>query len=544
MSKDTLRISREEWVKTATSEQCDAMTAMLLDYRFEGDNLISMWWKIFRELGFKHDGTKYELPESAPLSGIFEGNELYERLDQFAIPQLTSTFQEVSPIPEVVVTRKEDDIVVEWWRKLRDEMIFRRFHPAIEKIKAKPRKKGSRTKPTISSKVSQPKRKATTGSDSGAELFMKRQRKRSLKHKGTEDNEVDTQVIFPTVEEYTKVANYDLTGVGSREESYANNFGQWKFLCSTNQSLLFFGAGSKRTLLNRFADEELEKDGDVLIVDGFDKDVTIEGILDLIVCYWLEGKEPGHNRYDVHLRDFHDPLGAHFYPVRGDLSIVQRAVAIGQALAQSTVNTLRPLYLVLHNIDGVGLRNPTAQEALASLVSQSKTIMGLNSLRLIASVDHVNGPALLWDSLTCFRFSWIWKQVNTHRPYIEEVTESKISDSLPKLTQRKRSAENATEESVFAVLTSLAPRITEVLKELASLQLGMPTDQGERWVNYRDLLRQCRHAMCVSNDNQLRNFLGELIDHGIVERNEGSTPSYCVPYSNDKLEQIINYERE
>jgi hypothetical protein len=57
--------------------------------------------------------------------------------------------------------------------------------------------------------------------------------------------------------------------------------------------------------------------------------------------------------------------------------------------------------------------------ALASLVSYSATVRGLNGggFRLVACADHVNVPALLSTSA---QFSWIWKALHTHRPYVEE----------------------------------------------------------------------------------------------------------------------------
>ena len=57
---------------------------------------------------------------------------------------------------------------------------------------------------------------------------------------------------------------------------------QWKFLLSTNHCLLLYGFGSKRFLLNEFANE-LKSSGDVLTLDGNDPDIDIESILDVIV---------------------------------------------------------------------------------------------------------------------------------------------------------------------------------------------------------------------------------------------------------------------
>jgi hypothetical protein len=119
-----------------------------------------------------------------------------------------------------------------------------------------------------------------------------------------------------------------------------------------------------------------------------------------------------------------------------------------------------------------------------------------------------------------------------------------MNNPLPKTSQRKRIAEdddNATETSIFAVLTSLAPRHAESLEQLASLQLNADGNEIEEWVDYTALLRQCELKCIVSTDNQLRYFLKELSDHGIVESHT-QKPAYRIPYSKDKLKQILNFK--
>jgi hypothetical protein len=219
--------------------------------------------------------------------------------------------------------------------------------------------------------------------------------------------------------------------------------------------------------------------------------------------------------------------------------------------------------LILHNIDGVGLRNATAQEALAVLVSHSTTLRGLNAVRLVTSVDHVNGPALLWDSSTCAQFHWIWKPVHTYRPHIEEVTQGTHTDekaSSKVLPSHRRDTHAPTEhKAIFTVLASLAPRHTEALQQLAGLQanqLATATrqkhsnnkksshDSSSSWVNYKTLFRQCQHKCVVHADEQLRRFLQELKDHGVVEQSSGDDAevlSYRIPHAAQTLKDILDF---
>ncbi|KAL3937470.1 MAG: hypothetical protein SGARI_002116 [Bacillariaceae sp.] len=390
--------------------------------------------------------------------------------------------------------------------------------------------------------------------------------------------------------------NHDDIAAIEEDYSSSSSFEEWRFLVSTNHSLLLYGAGSKRHLLQRFAQEELDQDGDVLEIDGFDEDVTIEGILDILVDHWLDGREPSSSSIDlyrVHTGNSNSNAGhdnttttTPYYPLQGDGYLIQKTVAIARRIAAIvSSSTLRPLYLVIHNIDGLALRNPTAQEALSVLVSQSTTTSssGLNAIRLVASMDHINAPALLWDSLTRHRFQWIWRQVDTQRPYVEEVLQSSQVGSDNKKRRTKSSRSNnknnkfssygadvledpaAQRDSIFSVLKSLASRHTQALQQLAWLQTESMSsskkklnknivddaangddDDDTGWVTYMDLLNQCRLKCVVTQDTQLRNYLGELMDHQIVVRNRevqsASGTSYRIPYPMEMLDLILDYK--
>lgn len=578
-------ITMDEWFssKATTPAESDAMSALQLEYQFHGDNLGSLWWLILQSLGFKHNGTTYELPDSAPShcrSRSYTGAELYAQMDPFAIPQLTSPYQlfpSCPPKPENMTEEQQESQA--WWRSIRDEMIFRRFRTEIEGFQLKllpPASSSSSTQqqkqPPKSLSALTNKRRAAA-KDAGAELFMrkpKRGRLSSSKNKkgAAADEEPDffaSSVTFPTIQEYIKdlSENLNMADVEKQEAFLASSFGEWKLQTILNHSLLVYGVGSKRTLLNQFADQ-LESEGDsVMVLDGFHRDITIEGILDLIGNSWLRGEKLFNNKYDVHMGRHLPirPYGTFNYPVDGDASVIQRASSISRALARRVVESKRSYYLILHNIDGVGLRNSTAQEALAVLVSHSITLRGLNAVHLVASVDHVNGPALLWDSSTCAQFHWIWKDVHTYRPHIEEITQGTHTDekaSSKVLPRHRRDSHAPTEhKAIFTVLASLAPRHTEALQQLASLQANQlaaaarqnsnktrTNKNDSSWVKYKTLYRQCQHKCVVAADEQLRRFLQELKDHGVVEQSSGDDAevlSYRIPHAAQTLKDILEF---
>jgi hypothetical protein len=119
-------------------------------------------------------------------------------------------------------------------------------------------------------------------------------------------------------------------------------------------------------------------------------DVTMNGILDSIVIGFLNGIEPS--------------LGVGQQFLSGSHKLLKRAECIARALAASK----NCLYIVLHNIDGIGLRNSVAQSSLAALVVHG-TVNNVRRIRLVASMDHVNSAVFLWDARTRASFSWVSK---------------------------------------------------------------------------------------------------------------------------------------
>ena len=512
------------------------MVALQLEYRFKGD---TMW-----NDGHRSNSMEYRLPDN-PDANIDDDSqpvyvtalELFALFDKFAMPELNHLLQDLPQEKRNDESSPQD----EWISQVRDEVIFLRFR---DDLKVKPstgaRGSGSATSRRHSSLDSsmhedehniQTYQAVFSDGDDGNDEF-----------EGT-GSTAQENLTFPTLLEFEAVAK-DVTEPETerREKLYEEeSFQAWKFYLATNHSLLLYGVGSKRQLLTKFGKDCLKKDGDILMIDGFHKDLTVEALLDLIVDCWLDGNEPPSYRNKVT-----NPIVCSDNSAVDNV-IVSRAIAIGTEVAKLTYKeNRRPLYLIIHNIDGVGLRNQAAQQALAGLVLNSTLPNGMRSISLVASVDHVNSPTLLWDSLTRTSYSWIAKEVNTYRPYGPEIVESNIPEGRQKKTKRVRS-EHRTETPIISVLNSLAPRHAESLQELATLQLRQvnnKTTDDEAWINYVDLLRQCQSHFVVSADQQLRNYLKELIDQGIVEKQaSAASPKYRIPDSVEKLQEIIDYKR-
>ena len=64
------------------------------------------------------------------------------------------------------------------------------------------------------------------------------------------------------------------------------------------------------------------------------------------------------------------------------------------------------MFLLIHNIDGLGLRNPVAQNSIATLTASSNK-NGLPLIRVVASVDNVNAALVLWSPEVEQKFDWV-----------------------------------------------------------------------------------------------------------------------------------------
>lgn len=170
-------------------------------------------------------------------------------------------------------------------------------------------------------------------------------------------------------------------------------FPRWWFEWKSGYSLLFYGLGSKRTLLHKFA-TECTPDGPVIEVDGLLPGLTARHILAATAAL-AKGMKP---------EQFHGWSPAEMLEEVASESLRRR------------------IYLVIHNIDGPRLQDTGAQRMLSELAA-------LPNVHLAASVDHVNFP-LLWDLQTKDRFQWMFHQTATFQPYINEVQAAEIPSLL------------------------------------------------------------------------------------------------------------------
>ena len=230
------------------------------------------------------------------------------------------------------------------------------------------------------------------------QLFQKNPKKKSAKIEDKKD------LVLPTLKECVAEAEvlYQYSNLDPEfrkfEMQYKDQFREWSFLLATNQSILLYGLGSKRAVLFAFG-QDISTEGDVVSLDGFDPEIDLWQFLDYIAQLFLEGDESRQSNVQT-LADKKYVFHSTKEPRKG---LIEHAAILAKRFASTRS---RPLFILIHNVDGVGLRNRFAQDALATLTANSKKD-GLQLIRVAASVDNINSAMTLWDTHSEDKFDWV-----------------------------------------------------------------------------------------------------------------------------------------
>ncbi|XP_078032722.1 origin recognition complex subunit 2 [Augochlora pura] len=280
----------------------------------------------------------------------------------------------------------------------------------------------------------------------------------------------------------------------SLNDSYTTLFHMWYFIMEQGYTVLLYGLGSKRCLINNFHKSICYHPS--LVVNGFFPSLAMKDILDGIIVDLLELSCPA--------------------DTAACIDIIEKALKR---------NPKDRLYLLIHNIDGIMLRSSKAQDLLSSLAN-------IRNVCVLASVDHINAP-LLWDHVKRSKFNFFWWDASTLLPYQEETS---YESSL--LVQKSGALALSSLQNVFLSLTSNAKSIYILL---AKNQLNNSSNSNFTGMAFKDLYRAAREGFLVSSDLALRAQLTEFIDHKLVKlkRNIDSAEEVVIPLSNTLLKQFL-----
>uniref|UniRef100_A0A7N8Y2M7 Origin recognition complex subunit 2 n=1 Tax=Mastacembelus armatus TaxID=205130 RepID=A0A7N8Y2M7_9TELE len=258
---------------------------------------------------------------------------------------------------------------------------------------------------------------------------------------------------------------------------HQKHFSKWMLQLQLGFSVLVYGLGSKKALLEDFRVSYLSQEMH-LVVNGFFPSITLKSILNALTCEILE-----------HQGSFRTPSDQI------------------QFISQTFKNSPDlHVYLIIHNIDGPMLRGEKTQSALGQLAS-------LPNLHLVASLDHINAP-LVWDQFKQSQFNWLWWECVTFQHYAEETS---YENSL--LVQQTGALALS---SLTHVLRSLTPNARGIFKLLVNFQLENKDNPSYSGLSFHDFYQRCREAFLVNSDLTLRTQLTEFRDHKLIRTRKGA----------------------
>lgn len=276
----------------------------------------------------------------------------------------------------------------------------------------------------------------------------------------------------------------------------------WLNQISAGYNILLYGYGSKLKVMQDFCKENLSGSWH-LVVNGFFPGLTIKQILDEMCSNVLDHK--GSFKNHIHQCNF-----------------------ICTSFCNAEAAGPDEFFLIVHNIDGMSLREEKAQTALSLLAACPK-------IHVIASIDHLNAP-LLWDKVALTRYNWAWQDATTFEPYSSETS---YENSI--LLQQSGALAMS---SLTHVLQSLPERAQKIFELMATYHLEHKQDAAYAGQSFTELYRKCRERFLSNSDSSLRAQLTEFLDHKLIKSRKtmDGTETLIVLVDENILEQFINRE--
>ncbi|KAH0451519.1 hypothetical protein IEQ34_018818 [Dendrobium chrysotoxum] len=328
-------------------------------------------------------------------------------------------------------------------------------------------------------------------------------------HKLSEIDLVDEQVLRAAVSE---IRPKNEAGIAALLRSYKDQYSKWLFELRCGFSLLMYGFGSKKVLLEDFASTALT-DYDVIVINGYLPSINIKQVV-VTIAELLQDKKQCRRKVSTGNRQrTQQQFNTH--------SIDDLLTYLNEEVVDVKDSFV---CLVIHNIDGPALRDSESQQYLARMAC-------CFNVRVIASIDHVNAP-LLWDKkMVHIQFNWCWYHVPTFAPYKAEGV------FFPLILASGTAAQCARTATI--VLQSLNPNAQSVFKVLAEYQLANEKAEG---MPVNTLYTKCRERFLVSSQVTLNSHLTEFRDHGLLKARKHSDGQDClyIPLSSEALQKLLS----
>uniref|UniRef100_A0A1I8A3K7 Origin recognition complex subunit 2 n=1 Tax=Steinernema glaseri TaxID=37863 RepID=A0A1I8A3K7_9BILA len=258
------------------------------------------------------------------------------------------------------------------------------------------------------------------------------------------------------------------------EDDFEELFRCWDLLLATGKfNILVNGLGSKVEELNSFVDIRL-KDYPLVTVNGFMRSASARQVLDNI----KEG-------------------------FKMKCSSGGSTLEYAKRVAEELKTRKQDLVVLVHNIDGAALRDSTQQRVLALLAS-------CETVRMIASVDHVNAP-IMWDDSLLSQFKWASFNMTTRKPYVEELMHSDV---------RLLDGDTPGDEGAhtLASMNAMWASLTQNAQNIFCYLMRLVCKKDEKAVPMIELFEAAREDFLVSSMPVLKQQLVEFVDHNIITR--------------------------
>lgn len=312
---------------------------------------------------------------------------------------------------------------------------------------------------------------------------------------------------------------------------HGRSFPQWQFEFSQDFGLCLYGYGSKRKLVNNFA-EWLHKHSTmpprIVIVNGYTPKLNVRGIVNAIASALLDEEERA-LRLVGPSQEMVDTL----------FSYMEEHPPHGQ------------LILLVNSIDAHPLRHSSAQGVLARLAAHPL-------ITFLATADSPTFPTL-WSSTLLDQFKFVFHDCTTFAPYDAEIS---VVDEVHELLGRKK-LRTGGKEGIGFVLKSLPENARNLYRVLLSEILAILSDgidagydekEDERptkkshkeeaeelGIEYRALYQKASEEFICSSSMNFQFLLKEFHDHQMIttRRDASGIEMLGVPLAKEEMEAVL-----
>ncbi|KAF4268145.1 hypothetical protein KXW98_007541 [Aspergillus fumigatus] len=346
----------------------------------------------------------------------------------------------------------------------------------------------------------------------------------------TSNNTLNKLNLLTHEEYFEKLAGY--TDPCQKEKNFlldlhCRSFPQWDFEFNQGFNICLYGYGSKRQLLNNFADWLYQRHGasppSVVVVNGHTANLSIRSIFATIVTAVLGADIPS-------------KMGSQPLEV---LELLQSSL--------KSRPSQKPITVLINAIDAPLLRRATNQALLARLAATPK-------IHLLATADTPNF-LLMWDISLRDHFNFVFHDCTTFAAFD---TEFDVVEEVHNLLGRKGRRIGG-KDGVGFVLKSLPENARNLYRLLLTELLCMMDEDhnsddemnghagrengvnDEMGIEFRMLYQKAAEEFIASSEMMFRTLLKEFHDHQMItsRMDSGGMEILRVPLSREEMEGLL-----